>query len=344
VGPAAREGSGTLGPMASFATVPADRRVRWGILGVADIARKRVVPAIAASATGEVVAIASRDAARAEAAARQLGIPRSYGAYADLLRDDAVDAVYIPLPNSLHAEWTVRAAEAGKHVLCEKPMARTVAECHAMVAACRRGGVLFMEGLMYRFHPQHARAQEILRSGLIGRPRIVRSSFTVRLGRPPTDIRFDPAVGGGALFDLGVYALDGVRFALGREPTAVTGRVPVDRERAVDLSAAAVLAFDDDVLAVISVSFEAAGGGEYEIIGTDGRVRVRPAYGQQPNVGSAVCWEAGERCGEERFPPTDQHRLQADAFGRALQTGVPPAIADEAGIGNIAVIEALRRG
>ncbi|HEY0584087.1 MAG TPA: Gfo/Idh/MocA family oxidoreductase, partial [Chloroflexota bacterium] len=186
--------------------------LRWGILGAADIAIRRVIPAMHAARHTTPFALASRNAARAQDVAAQLGIPRAYGSYEDLLADPDVDAIYIPLPNTLHAEWTIRSAEAGKHVLCEKPLAASVAECEAMLAACRQAGVQLMEGFMYRFHPQHARVRALVAAGLIGQPTLIRTSFCVRMQRPPQDIRFSPTLGGGSLLDVGVYALDAARW------------------------------------------------------------------------------------------------------------------------------------
>jgi D-xylose 1-dehydrogenase (NADP+, D-xylono-1,5-lactone-forming) len=319
------------------------RVVRWGVLGCADIALRRVIPAMQAAAASEVVAIASRDIDRAREAARQLHIERAYGSYEALLADGDVDAVYLPLPNSMHAEWTIRSAEHGKHVLCEKPMATTVAECHQMVDACRRAGVMFMEGFMYRFHPQHARVRALIDSGAIGEPRIVRSSFCVRMQRPPEDIRFSATLGGGALLDVGVYAIDAVRWLFGSDPVGVSGHTTFD-SHGVDLSSAAVLAFADDALATMTCSFVASGGGSYEVIGQLGRITVHHAIAQPANLSPRVSWETPEGPGEEFFPPNiDQHRLMVESYSAAILSGHPPPIPDDAGIGNIAIIESLRR-
>jgi predicted dehydrogenase len=313
--------------------------VRWGVLGCADIAMRRVIPAMQAAAGTQVVAIASRNLERAEAAATKLGIERYYGDYEDLLKDPSIDAVYIPLPNTLHAEWTIRSASYGKHVLCEKPMAPTVAECQQMVEACRRAGVRFMEGLMYRMHPQHERVRALIQSGAIGTPAIVRSSFCIRLQRPPQDIRFSPTLGGGALLDVGTYALDAARWLAGAEPIAVTGRTVVDAQ-GVDVSAVADLVFPGDVLASVTCSFVADGGGSYDVYGSSGRIGVQEAFVQRPDYTPRVTWKGGE----EVFPAgLDQHRLMFDAFSTAILNGEPQPFPDDAGIGNIAAIAALRR-
>jgi xylose dehydrogenase (NAD/NADP) len=319
------------------------RVVRWGVLGGADIALRRVIPAIHAAVANEIAAIASRDLERAREAARQLHIERAYGSYEALLDDADVDAVYIPLPNSLHAEWTIRSAEHGKHVLCEKPMATTVVECTQMVEACRRAGVTFMEGFMYHFHPQYARVRALIDAGAIGEPRVVRSSFCVRMQRSPEDIRYAESLGGGALLDVGVYAIDAVRWLLGADPVSVSGRTTFDSHN-LDLSSAAVLAFADDALATMTCSFVASGGGSYEVLGQLGKITVHHAFAQPANVGARVSWETPEGPGEELFPPNiDQHRLMVEAYSAAILSGQPPPISDDAGIGNIAIIESLRR-
>jgi xylose dehydrogenase (NAD/NADP) len=312
--------------------------VRWGVLGCADIAIRRLVPAMKATPGNEVVAIASRDLSRAQVAATQLDIPRAYGSYADVLLDDHVDAVYIPLPNSLHAEWTVKAAEAGKHVLCEKPMAPTVAECQQMVDACRRAGVRLMEAFMYRFHPQHARVRALIAEGAIGQPMLMRSSFCVRMRRPPEDIRFSPDLGGGALLDVGVYAIDAVRWLLGGDPLSVSGQLSLGTG-GIDVSAAIALAFPEDVLATVACSFVANGGGSYEVLGPEGKITVQQAFAQPPGVAPRVSWTNGEELFE---PDIDQYELMLAAFSSSLRNNEPLPIPDESGIGNIAIIESLR--
>ncbi len=308
------------------------------MLGCADIAIRRLIPAIKATPGNEVVAISSRDLSRAQAAATQLDIPRAYGSYADVLLDDHVDAVYIPLPNSLHAEWTVKAAESGKHVLCEKPMAPTVAECQHMVEACRRAGVRFMEAFMYRFHPQHARVRTLIAEEAIGQPTLMRSSFCVRMRRPPEDIRFSPDLGGGALLDVGVYAIDAVRWLLGGDPVSVTGQLSLGTG-GIDMSAAIDLAFPDDVLASVTCSFVANGGGSYEVLGPEGKITVQQAFAQPPSIAPRVSWTNGEELFE---PDINQYELMLAAFSKSLLDDEPPPIPDDSGIGNIAIIESLR--
>jgi predicted dehydrogenase len=217
-------------------------------------------------------------------------------------------------------------------------MAPTVAECQQMVEACRRAGVRFMEGLMYRFHPVHARVRALIQSGVIGKPALLRSSFCIRLQRPPENIRFSATLGGGALLDVGVYAIDAARWLAGAEPSAVAGRTSIDA-RGIDVSAVAALAFPDDVLASVTCSFVANGGGNYDVYGPLGRLAVQEAFVQRPDFPARLIWDGGE----EVFPADiDQHRLMFEAFSTALLRNEPQPLPDDAGVGNIVTIEALR--
>jgi predicted dehydrogenase len=320
----------------------AERTLRWGVLGCADIALRRLIPAMQAAPSCTVVAIGSRELARAQAAAAELEIPHAFGSYADVLASPDVDAIYIPLPNTLHAEWTIAAARAGKHVLCEKPMATTAADAEQMVAACRAAGVRFMEAFMYHSHPQHARVRELLAAQAIGPLRVMRSSFCVRMARPADDIRYQASLGGGALFDVGVYALDAVRWYLG-DPHANSGEV-VRSAEGIDVSAAAALRFADDVLAVATCSFVANGGGTYELLGEQGRITAHQSFAMAPDATPRVSWTTPAGSFEETFPVVDQYALMVEAFARGVLDDTPLPIADDAGIGTIALIESLLRG
>ncbi|MCG6958224.1 MAG: Gfo/Idh/MocA family oxidoreductase, partial [Gemmatimonadetes bacterium] len=200
-----------------------DRKLRWGVMSTANIGRAAVNPAIQASTNGVLTVIASRDEARARAFAERASIPRWHGSYEALVDDPEVDALYIALPNSLHREWTIRAAEAGKHVLCEKPLALDAGECREMQAAADAHGVKLMEAFMYRFHPRTGKVLEMVRSGALGDLRTLRSAFTFRLTRPG-NIRMDPDLGGGALMDVGCYCVNVSRTVVGGEPVAAQAR------------------------------------------------------------------------------------------------------------------------
>ena len=216
--------------------------VRWGILSTANIGVRKVIPATQKAERCEVVAIASRDGERAAKVASELGIPRAHGGYEALLSDPEVDAVYIPLPNSQHAAWTIAAARAGKHVLCEKPLAMTAAEAEEMVRACATEGVLLMEAFMYRLHPSWEAVRELVASGRIGRLRAVQSWFSY-FNDDPDDIRNVAELGGGALYDIGCYSINLSRMLFGGEPTGIEASVTRDAT-ATDVLTSAILAFD----------------------------------------------------------------------------------------------------
>ncbi|MBT8395595.1 MAG: Gfo/Idh/MocA family oxidoreductase, partial [Gemmatimonadetes bacterium] len=224
-----------------------DRKLSWGVISTAKIGQRAVNPAIQASSNGELLAVASRDAGKARAFAEEAGIPTSYGSYQALLDDPSIDAVYNPLPNSLHREWTIRAVEQGKHILCEKPLALDAAECREMEAAAAANGVKLMEAFMYRFHPRTERVLEMVREGEVGDIRQIRSSFTFPLDRPD-DIRWDRELGGGALMDVGCYCINVSRTLAGREPVEVRAMANF-RDGGVDQQMAGSLRFEDGLLA-----------------------------------------------------------------------------------------------
>lgn len=319
--------------------------LRWGVLGVADIAVRKVVPAMQASTASPVVAIASRSAERAADAAARLAIPRAHGSYADLLADPDVDAVYIPLPNHLHAEWTIAAAEAGKHVLCEKPLALSVADARRMIEHCERAGVALMEAFMYRLHPMWRTVVDLVASGRIGELRAVQTVFAYR-NEDPADIRNDAGKGGGALFDIGCYAIDLSRMLFGGEPTVVDAVVRRDDRFGTDVLTSAVLDFGGrHATFVCSTQLEPAQ--RVEVFGTDGRIVLDIPFNIPPHLPTCVLVVAG---GEppvqphvERIElaPADPYTVQADAFSTAVRLGRPVPIPPSNAVGNLAVIEAV---
>ena len=251
------------------------RRLKWGVMGTANIARGVLIPAIQQSTFGTVEAIGSRDLERARSVAQSLGIGRAVGSYEALLNDPDIDAVYIALPNALHAEWTIRAAEAGKAVLCDKPLARSANDAARQIEACSKHGVSLMEGFMYRFHPQTRRVQEFIASGAIGQVREVRAHLSVNILRTfdASNIRYQAGLGGGALLDMGCYTVNISRMVFGSEPARVVCSRHVDPTLGVDTSATGILEFAEGV-AMISCSFAADGQGTYTIVGTEGTIEV----------------------------------------------------------------------
>ena len=314
-------------------------RLRWGILSTANIGRVAVVPAIQASANGIVVAVGSREGPKAKAFAESAGIPSHYPSYEALLEDPAVDAIYIPLPNSLHREWTVRAADRGKHVLCEKPLALSVAECREMEAAAAANGVVVMEAFMYRFHPRTTRVVELVRTGTVGQLRSIRSAFTFRLTRP-NNIRLDLGLGGGALMDVGCYCVNVSRTIVGAEPEEVHAWATWG-PTGVDVELSGSLRFGGGVIALFDCALTTERREWYEVVGTDGALRVEAGF--LPGTDAVVI---DERRG--RAPATahsvagaDEYREMVEHFADAALHGRPVRYPVAEAAANMRVIEAL---
>ena len=300
------------------------RPVQVGILGAANIARA-FCAGIAGSATVLATAAASRDPARAEAFARANGIARWHGSYEALLADPGIEAIYNPLPNALHAEWSIRAAEAGKHVLCEKPLCATGAEARAMFAAARRAGVHLVEAYPYRAQPQTQRAAELLRAGAIGRVRMVRASFGIAIP-DPANVRWDAALAGGSLMDAGSYAVSFVRLALGARPVRATG-VADWAPSGVDRSFAGTLEFADGALAQVSSSLSSGYHRHALVVGEEGTLET--TYLNHPPAGgpAVVTLSRGTRSDTTRFDAVsfaggNGFRAEAESFA-ALLRGAP---------------------
>jgi predicted dehydrogenase len=322
-------------------------RLRFGVLGCAAIATQKVIPAIQRSERCEVVAIASRDADRAAAAAADLGIGRHHGSYDDLLADPDVEAVYIPLPNHLHAAWTLRAAAAGKHVLCEKPLALDTAEATAMVEGCRRAGVTLMEAFMYRLHPLWTRVHGLVTEGSIGELQAIQAFFSYR-NLDPENIRNIAAYGGGALMDIGCYPINVARWMFGEEPSNVIGAARFDPTFGTDVLSSAVLDFDGRH-ATFTCSTQIEDDQRVHLIGTAGRLLVEIPFNIPPDRPTRIVRAAGGdppvAPGIEviTVPAADPYAVQVDAFAAAIRDGAPAPIPPEDGIGNLAVIERILR-
>ena len=297
------------------------------------------MPGVRASASTELVAIGSRDLERAQTVAREFDIPRAYGSYEDVLADPEVDAVYIPLPNSMHTEWTIAAAQAGKHVLCEKPLARTERQARQMAEACEGSGVVLMEAFMWRHHTQQARVRGIIASGDIGEPRMVRGIFSYVIAPDPTNVRLQEGLEGGSLMDVGCYPVNVARWVFGAEPTEVVGHQIVDAQYGVEIAFSGVLHFPGERQAQIASSFLQADQQEYEIIGTEGRLVVDRAYRPDNRPGRITIVRRATQCIEE-VEPANQYALEADHFAASVRAGrpLPPG---ENGIAQTRVIEAL---
>lgn len=318
---------------------------RWGILSTAKIARAFAAPLIQSGAA-EVAAVASRDAGRAAAFARELGIPRSYGSYAELLADPQIDAVYIGLPNRLHAEWAVASARAGKHVLCEKPLGVSRAEAAAMFAAADAAGVALMEAFMYRFHPRTLAVQDLLRQGALGELRLVRASFGFTVA-DPANIRLSAELAGGALMDVGCYCVNIARMAAGRAPLHVSAHARWAAS-GVDESLAGTLEFADGLLAQISCSLAASQHHSVQIIGSAGAIELDDAFVPAPDRPTSLRLRRGVRGPSSEtieFAPVNQYQREAEAFEQLLDDPYSawPEMPRQETLENLATIEALLR-
>lgn len=320
------------------------RRLKWGVLGTASITRRRFMPAMLKSRNAEVVALGSRDIDRARAFAGEFGIPRAYGSYEDVLKDPEVEAVYIPLPNHMHAEWTMRAADAGKHVLCEKPMAVDGQEAFQVASHCRERGVTLMEGFMYRLNPRTQKVKEVVVSGMIGeiRTAIVQFGFTInREG----NTRLIPGKGAGSLMDVGCYCINFSRYIFGEEPAWVLASQRVDPDIGCDMSTSAVLGFSGDRTALISCSFETYFRSAIEVVGTQGILRAARFFTppEQGKIGFTVTTD-NDQVHEFEFDAVNQFLLEIEHFSECVLEG-KPVILDPLvdAVGNGRVIDAVRK-
>jgi predicted dehydrogenase len=316
--------------------------IRWGILGAANIARKRFIPGVARTTNGVVTAIASRDGDRSRAVAAELGIPAAYDSYEALLADPEIDAIYNPLPNALHAEWTHKAAAAGKAILCEKPLAIDSAQARAMIDGARAAGVLLMEAFMYRFHPQHALVRRLIDAGTIGEVRVVRTNFTFLL-EPfnPANVRLQRSLAGGALMDVGCYCVNAARMLFGEEPRWASAQADVRAEFGVEVALAGTLGFSDGRMASFDCGFRASGQGAYTVAGTLGGIEVPNAF--VPSAATVVRVTTGGETRDEMIPAVDQYALEAHEFADALLTRRPLRIPADDALGTLRAIEALHQ-
>jgi D-xylose 1-dehydrogenase (NADP+, D-xylono-1,5-lactone-forming) len=319
-------------------------RLRWGILGAKSwIARDAVVPAIQRSRNGKVAAVGTRDTnLSAQDGARVLG-------YEALLADPAVDALYIPLPNSMHLEWAIRAAEARKPVLLEKPLALNFGEAAKIVELFERRRVPLMESFMYRFHPQHRRVRELIDSGAIGDVVEVRTHLSVDIMNPPdpNNIRMKPELGGGALLDMGCYMISVARMVFAAEPVAVRGWWKQDARFGVDVAAAGVLEFPGSRAAMVSCSFEGFGNGFYSVIGRKGVIEAPRGIiqGLGTRLGEALIiqMDPDGRRTEESIPHVDHYRLIVEAFADAVLNKTPVPLPPSDSLHNMRAIDAFAR-
>jgi len=314
--------------------------IRWGILSTAKIGTQQVIPAMQQGTHCEVVAIASRDAAQAAQVAGELSIPRSHGSYDDLLSDPDVDAIYNPLPNHMHVEWSIKALQAGKHVLCEKPIGLTAAEGQQLVDAGQQHPQLkLMEAFMYRHHPQWQRARHLVRDGQIGDLRVIQSLFSYH-NVDPDNIRNKAELGGGALMDIGCYPISLSRFLFDQEPDRVCGLIEYDPQFETDRLSAGMLEFAGGH-AAFTCSTQLVPYQRVNIFGTQGRVEIEIPFNAPVDRPCRMWHQRGTETEEIILDICNQYTLQGDLFARAIldDTPVPTPISDA--VANMRVIEAL---
>jgi predicted dehydrogenase len=325
--------------------------VRWGILGTADIAKSRFLPAAKEARAARIVAIASRDPAKAQACARDFGIPRAHGSYEALLADPDVEAIYLPLPNHLHVAWSVRALEAGKHVLCEKPLCLTARDVTTLIAARERTGRHIEEAFSYRNHPQWTRIGEVLASGAIGVPRAVQCTMAKQF-HDPRDIRNDPDKGGGGLYDLGSYTISACSLVFGRLPQRVIAALDRDPRFGIDRLSTAVLDYGD-AHAGITVATQSgpkawASHQQFSVLGSEGWLRCDfPFAHGRPTACRVMVGDAGSHGNvattEWTFDPVNQYTLQIDRFSQHLRGERVPSWPIEDSLRTLSIIESLFR-
>jgi predicted dehydrogenase len=322
------------------------KKIRWGVLGAANIAVKKVVPAMQRGELCQVTALASRDLARARTAAGPLGIPKTYGSYEELLADPDIDVVYNPLPNHLHVPWSIKAAEAGKHVLCEKPIALSTDETRELIAARDRTGVKIGEALMVRTHPLWLRVRDLVRGGTIGELRAIHSIFSY-FNADPKNVRNQADIGGGGIMDIGCYPITMSRFLFGREPARVSSLIEHDPQMKTDRLSSVLLDYAPGH-AVFTCSTQLVPFQRMNVLGTKGRIELEIPYNIPPDEPSRIRIDdgsqlAGRAAKTEEFPAVDQYTIQGDAFSRAILDNTEVPVPLEDALANMTVISGVFR-
>jgi predicted dehydrogenase len=318
------------------------RKLRWGVLSTALIGTAKVIPAMQAGQFCQIEAIASRDLGRAQTVAHELGIPRAYGSYEALLADPDIEAVYIPLPNHLHVPWSIRALEAGKHVLCEKPIGLSAAEARQLLESARRHPHLkVMEAFMYRLHPQWQRARQLVAEGAIGELRTIHTFFSYYL-TDPTNVRNVAEWGGGGLMDIGCYCISLARFIFDSEPQRVCGIVEYDPVMKVDRLASGMLDFGRGT-ATFTCATQLAPYQRVNICGTAGRIEIEIPFNAPVDRPCRIWHQRGEAVHEILLPTTNQYTVQGDRFSLAVLNDTPVPTPLEDAVANMEVIEAIVR-
>jgi predicted dehydrogenase len=323
-----------------------NKKVAWGVLGVANIAVKKVLPAMQRGEWCQISAIASRDLKRAQQAAQELGINKAFGSYEELLADPEIEAVYNPLPNHLHVPWSIKAVEAGKHVLCEKPISLTMPEAITLLKARDRTGMKIEEAFMVRTHPQWRKVLDLIRTGKIGVVRSVMGYFSY-FNRDPKNIRNIREYGGGALMDIGCYLIYTSRLIFGEEPTRLVANIERDPAMGTDILTSGILHFPSGQ-SVFTCSTQVAPYQRVQIIGTKGRIEVEIPFNAPPDKPCRIFRdEGGDLSGRSaevlEFDVCDQYTIQGDLFSQSIREGTELPVSLEGTVRNMAVIDAVFR-
>ena len=318
-------------------------KVRWGILSTAEIGMQKVIPAMQQGQYCDMVAIASRDVEKAQAAARQLGIPKAYGSYEGLLADPDIDAVYIPLPNHLHVAWAIKALDAGKHVLCEKPIGLSTAEAQELLDVARKHPELkVMEAFMYRHHPQWRKAKQLVTEGKIGGLRAIQTFFSYYLV-DPDNIRNRADIGGGGLMDIGCYCISLSRFIFDAEPKRATGSIEYDPVFGTDRLASAIMDFGNGT-STWTCATQLPPYQQVNIYGSQGRVELEIPFNAPPDRPCKIWHERNGAVEEIVLDICDQYTIQGDLFSLAVINDAPVPTPLTDAVANMKVIEAIRQG
>ncbi len=315
------------------------RKVKWGVLGCANFAKNTAIPAMQQAEGVELYGIASRNLDKAQAFAQQFGFQKAYGSYEEMLADPEIEAVYNPLPNGLHPEWTIKTAEAGKHSITEKPFAGNVSELYPVKAAVDKAGVKVMEAFMWRFHPAHLCARDWIRNGEIGELRLFRTAFTFTITRE-ANIRLDSALAGGGIMDVGCYCISESRFFFDAEPTHVFARADIDPEYNVDMLASGTLLFPNG-RALFDCGFELPYRCAYEIVGSKGSITCPNAILPGERAEVYLHRDSGTLC--EVFPGVNQWSLEFEHLSKCVVEGTPLAYDMDDAIRQQKVIDSVYR-
>jgi len=318
-----------------------DQKIRWGIISTAKIARKKVIPGIKKTNNNEVVAICSRNLSNAQSVAEEFGIEKAYGSYEQLLEDDNIDAIYNPLPNHLHVSWAIKALEAGKHVLCEKPLGMDASDAAKLLSASRKYPDLkVMEAFMYRFHPQWIKTKELVDNGALGTVRTIQAAFTYH-NVDANNIRNMADIGGGGLMDIGCYCISFSRFIFGEEPTSAVGLLDFDPILKTDRIASGLLQYGDGKSSNFTCSTQLMPYQRCLILGTEGSIEIEIPVNAPEDRPTRITYANKQGSEIINFDMADQYELQADAFAKSIISNLPVPTPLEDAVGNMKVIDAI---